>query len=112
MRALTPTSGCCPQQTPADNTGRGPVFRAQALLTLRGFTTQQTMGSYRMCHRATGIAIAGYRVLSATEEEIAQANCRLRETGTPFRFVPDTPEPQARAIGDAPTTLTLSSPTA
>lgn len=70
------------------------------------------MGSYRMCHRATGVAIPGYRVLSATESEIALANYRLRETGTPFRFVPDTPQPAGRAIEDPPTTLALSTPSA
>lgn len=71
------------------------------------------MGSFRLCHRATGTVISGYRVLSATEEEIARANHRMREVGCQFRFVPDMhpPRPQGeRAIADAPTTLALSAP--
>lgn len=47
------------------------------------------MPSFRLMHRQTGACLAGYRVLSATDDEISQANCRLREAGSPMRFVID-----------------------
>lgn len=47
------------------------------------------MPSFRLMHRQTGACLAGYRVLSATDDEISQANLRLREAGSPMRFVID-----------------------
>lgn len=74
------------------------------------------MPSFVMCHRYTGQVIQGYRVTSATEEEIARANHRMREVGTPFRFVIDLHPPKAVLEAEAaaacatdaePTTLGL-----
>lgn len=45
------------------------------------------MASYRLMNRVTGIILSGYCVLSATEAEIAQANQRLSQSGSTFRFV-------------------------
>jgi hypothetical protein len=47
------------------------------------------MASFRLMHRLTGTVIQGYRVLSATADEIAQANHRLQQSGSPMRFVID-----------------------
>jgi hypothetical protein len=47
------------------------------------------MASFRLMHRQTGAVLPGYRVLSATEIEIHEANHRLRTAGSPMRFVID-----------------------
>lgn len=53
------------------------------------------------CH--TGAVIPGYRVTSATEGEIAQANHNLRKAGSCFRLVVDLhPPAKAAAVCDAP----------
>jgi hypothetical protein len=53
------------------------------------------MASFRLMHRLTGVVLGGYRVLSATTEEIDLANHRLKESGSPMRFVIDLHPPVA-----------------
>jgi hypothetical protein len=55
------------------------------------------MASFRLMHRLTGVVLGGYRVLSATAEEIDLANHRLKESGSPMRFVIDLHPPVAAA---------------
>jgi hypothetical protein len=52
-------------------------------------STPSPMASFRLMHRQTGAVLPGYRVLSATEIEIHEANHRLRTAGSPMRFVID-----------------------
>ena len=47
------------------------------------------MASFRLMHRLTGSVLGGYRVLSATTDEIDIANHRLKESGSLMRFVID-----------------------
>lgn len=47
------------------------------------------MRAYLLMHRATGTVLPGYRVTSAAEDEIQQANHRLRRRGSEYRFVID-----------------------
>jgi hypothetical protein len=57
------------------------------------------MASFRLMHRLTGVVLDGYRVLSATTDEINRANHRLRESGSPMRFVIDL-HPPKQAVCD------------
>lgn len=52
-------------------------------------STPSSMASFRLMHRQTGAVLPGYRVLSATEVEIDEANHRLSTAGSPMRFVID-----------------------
>lgn len=45
--------------------------------------------SYRLVNRRTGIALPGYKVLSAEPEEISMANRRLEAHGSDMRFISD-----------------------
>lgn len=45
------------------------------------------VSSFRLMHRATSAVLAGYVVLSATQDEINHANSRLREAGSEYRYV-------------------------
>lgn len=56
------------------------------------------MASFRLMHRLTGAVLGGYRVLSATAEEIDLANHRLKESGSPMRFVIDLHPPVAAPV--------------
>jgi len=47
------------------------------------------MASFRLMHCRTGAVLNGYRVLSATQDEIARANYNLRSNGSEYRFVID-----------------------
>jgi hypothetical protein len=47
------------------------------------------MRAYLLMHRTTGTVLPGYRVTAAQEEEIHQANHRLRRRGSEYRFVVD-----------------------
>ena len=60
------------------------------------------MASFRLMHRLTGAVLGGYRVLSATTEEIDLANHRLKESGSPMRFVIDLHPPVAAPALAAP----------
>lgn len=45
------------------------------------------MASFRLMHRATGVVLTGYVVLSASQAEIDHANRNLRESGSGYRYV-------------------------
>lgn len=61
------------------------------------------MASFRMMHCRTGAVLLGYRVTSATEGEIAQANHNLRRAGSDYRLVVDLHPPvKADAVCDDP----------
>lgn len=45
------------------------------------------MASYRLMHRVTGVVLSGYCVLSATQAEIDQANHRLHQAGSSYRYI-------------------------
>jgi hypothetical protein len=45
------------------------------------------MASFRLMHRATGVVLSGYVVLSATSQEIDTANANLSRSGSAFRYV-------------------------
>lgn len=45
------------------------------------------MASFRLMHRATGVVLSGYVVLSATAQEIDTANANLHRNGSSFRYV-------------------------
>jgi hypothetical protein len=51
------------------------------------------MASWRLMHRATGMVLSGYIVLSASPTEIDQANSKLKTSGSDFRYVPNQHEP-------------------
>lgn len=55
------------------------------------------MASFRLMHCRTGAVLSGYRVLSATQDEIARANHNLRTNGSAYRFVIDLHPPVAKA---------------
>jgi hypothetical protein len=45
------------------------------------------MASFRLMHRATGVVLSGYVVLSATPQEIETANRNLSASGSCFRYI-------------------------
>jgi hypothetical protein len=55
------------------------------------------VASFRLMHCRTGAVLGGYRVLSASQDEIARANHKLRTTGSEYRFVIDLHPPQQTA---------------
>ncbi len=58
------------------------------------------MASWRLMHRATGVVLSGYIVLSASPAEIEQANSNLKHRGSGFRYVPNQHEPPAAAADE------------
>ena len=58
------------------------------------------MASFRLMHCRTGAVLNGYRVTSATEDEIARANHNLRGVGSEYRFVVDLHPPVRTAVCD------------
>ena len=59
------------------------------------------MASFRLMHCRTGSVLGGYRVLSASQDEIARANHKLRTNGSEYRFVIDLhPPKEATALCD------------
>lgn len=46
------------------------------------------MASWRLMHRATGMVLTGYVVLSASTAEIDSANSNLRARNSEYRYVP------------------------
>jgi hypothetical protein len=58
------------------------------------------MASFRLMHCRTGAVLSGYRVLSATQDEIARANHNLRTSGSEYRFVIDLHPPQPKVMCD------------
>lgn len=63
--------------------------------------SRNAVASFRLAHRQTGSVIPGYRITSASEDEIARANCRLRESGSSYRFVIDLHPPKAAVQSQA-----------
>jgi hypothetical protein len=49
-------------------------------------------------HCRTGAVLGGYRVLSASQDEIARANHNLKTSGSEYRFVIDLHPPQPVAV--------------
>lgn len=62
------------------------------------------MPSYRFQHLMTGAVMPGYRVLSASEDEIQQANRRLQQHGSPLHYVIDIEPDQTQHQSDKPRT--------
>ena len=51
------------------------------------------MASFRLMHRATGVVLSGYCVLSATPQEIDTANHNLSRSGSCFRYIDESTIP-------------------
>jgi hypothetical protein len=58
------------------------------------------MGSYQMRHAVTGVLLAGYQVLDASDSEIQAANQRLVAAGNSYRLepCPSTAPPQPSTL--------------
>lgn len=52
-----------------------------------GIHPRPSMASFRLMHRATGVVLSGYCVLSATPQEIDTANHNLSRSGSCFRYI-------------------------
>jgi hypothetical protein len=55
------------------------------------------MASFRLMHRATGVVLSGYVVLSATPQEIESANSNLSRNGSSYRYIETATPAQAPA---------------
>jgi hypothetical protein len=58
------------------------------------------MASFRLMHRATGVVLSGYVVLSATPQEIESANANLSRNGSSYRYIESAASAQS-AVADA-----------
>jgi hypothetical protein len=58
------------------------------------------MASFRLMHRATGVVLSGYVVLSATPQEIENANSNLSRNGSSYRYI-ETATPAQAAVAEA-----------